>query len=507
MVTATSAGKGMRRNPDVKMRTGNSSKVLTRRSMLQHAGWAAAAAVFGSASGVAEQPASQVMDKLSIYMSETRNRALPDDVVEKVKHHSLDTFAAMISGSELPAGRAAIRFARGYGGEKVATVVASGVLCGTIEAALANAELAHSDETDDYYAYAWVGAHPGCSIVPASLALGEQFGISGMHFLRAVALGYDVGMRVTNALGPQALVKETHNMVGTFGSAAAGGCAAGLNPQQMRWLLDYAAQQSGSGIFVWRRDTEHIEKAFVFAGAGARNGVTAALLVQSGWTGVNDILSGPDNFFQAYAPQADPAGLIDKLGERYEVTLTNIKKWTVGGPIQAALDAMENLLKRHAFEADQVQKVVVRVYTSGAATVNDREMPDICLQHMIAVMLLDKTVSFRAAHDKARMEDPAILRERAKVQLVPDEQLERRMPRREAIVEVTLADGTHLSEHVEAVRGTAENPMTRDEVVAKARDLVTPVLGAPTCTKLIEKLLGLEDVKDIRELRPLLQRP
>ena len=69
-----------------------------------------------------------------------------------------------------------------------------------------------------------------------------------------------------------------------------------------------------------------------------------------------------------------------------------------------------------------------------------------------------------------------------------------------------LVDGKHLSEHIEAVRGTAENPMTRDEVVAKACDLMTPFLGALTCKNLIEKLLGLEDVRDIRELRPLLQR-
>jgi 2-methylcitrate dehydratase PrpD len=496
----------MTRDRDIEAQAPNARAILTRRSILQRAGWVIAAAPFARGAGIAEQPVSQVMDKLSSYMSEARSRALPDEVVEKVKHHSLDTFAAMVSGSELAPGRAAIRFAHDYGGEKVATVVASRVLCGTIEAAFANAELAHSDETDDYYPFAWLGAHPGCSIVPATLALGEQFGIGGMHFLRAVALGYDVGMRVISTLGPDALVKETHNMVGTFGSAAAGGCAAGLDPQQMRWLLDYAAQQSGSGIFAWRRDTEHFEKAFVFAGAGARNGVTAAVLVQSGWTGVDDVLSGPDNFFQTYAPKADPTGLIEKLGEHYEVTRTNIKKWTVGGPIQAPLDAMENLQKRHSFDADQVQQVVVRVYTSGASTVNNREMPDICLQHLVAVMLIDKTVSFQAAHDGARMKDPAILRQRAKVQLIPDEQLERRMPQREAIVEVRLVDGTHLSEHIEAVRGTAENPMTRDEVIAKARDLMTPVLGVQTCTNLIEKVLELERVKDIRELRPLLQR-
>jgi 2-methylcitrate dehydratase PrpD len=138
--------------------------------------------------------------------------------------------------------------------------------------------------------------------------------------------------------------------------------------------------------------------------------------------------------------------------------------------------------------------------------VNNRDIPDICLQHMVAVMLLDKTASFAAAHDKPRMQDPAVLRERAKVQLIGDDDLERRLPQREAILEVTFTDGTKLTEHVTAVRGTVENPMPREEVVAKARDLMAPVLGAATTASLIEKVLAIENVKDIRELRPLLQR-
>jgi 2-methylcitrate dehydratase PrpD len=273
----------------------------------------------------------------------------------------------------------------------------------------------------------------------------------------------------------------------------------------MRWLLDYTAQQS-SGIAAWQRDTEHMEKAFVFGGMPARGGVTAALIVQSGSTGVNDILSGADNFLVAYAPHADPAGLIEKLGERYAITETNIKKWSVGSPIQAPLDALANLLERHPFEADQVQQVTVRLATHEAATVSHCEMPDICLEYMVAVMLIDKTASFRAAHDKARMQSPSVLTQRAKVKVIPDEELQRLLPQRVALVEVVLTDGTHLNERVEAVRGTAENPMTRDEVVAKARDLVAPVLGAGISMKLIDKVLAIESTKDIRELRPLIQR-
>ena len=244
----------------------------------------------------------------------------------------------------------------------------------------------------------------------------------------------------------------------------------------------------------------------MFAGWPARNGVSAALLIQIGGTGVDDIMAGSDNFLLAFNPKSNPEGLIDKLGERYEIARTNIKKWTVGSPIQAPLDALELMRKKHPFEADQVQKVVVRMGTSDANTVNNREMPDICLQHMVSVMLLDKTASFAAAHDKPRMKDAAVLGQRAKVQLIADPALDKLHPARVAIVEVTLADGTKLTERVEAVRGTAQNPMPREEVVAKARELISPLLGADKSAKLIQKILALESVKDVRELRPLLQR-
>ena len=143
--------------------------------------------------------------------------------------------------------------------------------------------------------------------------------------------------------------------------------------------------------------------------------------------------------------------------------------------------------------------------THEASIVNNREIPDICMQHLLSVMLIDRTLTFKTVHDKARMKDPAVLRERAKIELIGDDELERLIPRRVGIVEVTLADGRVLRERVEAVRGTAENPMTREEVVAKARDLIAPVMGEAGCGKLIATILDLEQVKDIRQLRPLLQ--
>jgi 2-methylcitrate dehydratase PrpD len=447
------------------------------------------------------------MNELSTYMSAAATRALPAEAAEHAKHHLLDTLAAMISGSELPPGQAALRYISSHAGKGAATVAGSALTAGPVDAALANGVMAHADETDDSHNAS--RSHPGCAVVPAALAAGEEFGIDGARLLRAVTLGYDIGTRVVVAMGGFEFSYEsslaTHSIAGTFGAAAAAACAAGLDARQMRWALDYTAQQS-SGIAAWRRDTDHIEKAFVFGGMTARSGVTSALLVRSGWNGVDDIFTGADNFFQSYAPKAQRARLVEKLGERYEIALTDIKKWTVGSPIQGPLDAVEAIRGKRPFDADQVQRVTVRLAPSVAAVVDNRDIPDICLQHMIAVMLLDKTVSFHAAHDKPRMQDPAAMRQRAKVNLVHDEELAKLLPVRVAVVEIELSDGTRLSDRIAAVRGTPRNPMLRAEVIEKARDLTAPVLGREKSERLIETVYAIETVTDVRSLRPLLQR-
>ena len=448
---------------------------------------------------------SPIMVRLSTYMSEAAGRALPEPIVRETKHHILDTIAAMVSGASLIPGQHALRFARAYGGEKIATVVASDVLCGPIEAAMVNGVLANADETDDNYSTG--GAHPGCAIVPAVLAIGEKNHIDGTRFIRAVALGYDVGLRAFKLVAKGGVLSETHNIVGTFGASAASGCAVGLDTAQMRTLIDYASQQAGAGIGAWRQDTEHVEKSFMFGGMGARNGVTSAMLVQAGWTGVNDVFSGPGNLFQSYAPTVDPEILVHQLGEEYEVTKTIIKKWSTGGPIQSPLDAIDIIRRRRPFELDEVKSIDIRVATSAADKIDDSVMANLSMQQMVAVLLIDKVLSFKAAHDESRMSDPQVLRQKAKIKVIADESLERLLPTRVAIVEIVFSDGTRATEHNDTVRGSPANPMVSDEVAAKARDLMAPVLGDAKCEKLIEAILTLDGMQGIGQLRPFLQRP
>ncbi|MCE9640136.1 MAG: MmgE/PrpD family protein [Betaproteobacteria bacterium] len=448
---------------------------------------------------------SPVMQQLSSYIAAAPKKPLPKDVTEKTKHHVLDTIAAMVSGSRLLPGKKAISYIKTLGGVKEATVIGSRYVTTAINAALANGMLGHADETDDSHAPSL--CHPGCAIVPAALAMAERERRNGTAILRAVALGYDVGCRINMSLNAYEFREDghsTHSFGPMFGAAAATGSLCGFDSRQVRHLLSYTSQQA-SGVSCWMRDEEHIEKAFDFGGMPARNGTAAASMVAHGFSAVEDVFAGERNFFVAYGRAPQPEVLVHELGKTYEIMNTNIKRWSVGSPIQAPLDALLDLIREHKIKADDVKKLVVRVSHQGANTVNNRHMPDICMQHMCAVMLIDSFVTFKSSHDEKRMQNKKVLDLRSRIELYGDDELTRVMPSRQGIVELKLRNGRELRLHTKAVRGTSDSPMSRAEVDDKSYDLLAPVLGKTRARKLCDAIWNIEKLTDARKLRPLLQ--
>src|SRR5262245_23303974 len=324
-----------------------------------------------------------ITGQLARHMAGARDLKLAPDVAREGKHRILDTFAAMVSGSHLPPGEMAIAFARAQGGTAEASVLTTDIRTSAVNAALANAMFAHADETDDFEPI--TKAHPGSAVVPAALAMAEREGRSGRELLAGVTLGYDVCCRFLMALGPDH-VRGSHRSAegtsSTMGAAAAAASLARLDEKGMRHALSYAAQQV-SGIWSWVRDAEHVEKAFDFSGMGARNGVTAAVMAQMGFTGVWDVLDGEHNALIALSANPNAEEMVAGLGTRFYVTETAIKPYSVGYPIQAPLDAFLRLVREHGLTPDNVESIVVRLPEDGARVVNDRAMPDVNCQHII----------------------------------------------------------------------------------------------------------------------------
>ncbi len=447
---------------------------------------------------------SRALVDLSEFIAATPTRALPRPVTEKAKHHILDTFAAMITGSRLKVGRLAIGYIKSQGGKREAQIAGTRFRTNAVNAALANGMLAHADETDDSHQPGF--CHPGCVVVPAALAMAEKNGRSGTEFLRAVVLGYEVLVRMNKALGTRALKDRGHgpySIGGAWGAAAAAGALAGLTKDKVPHLLSNIAQQT-SGIATWMFDEEHTEKALHFGGMPARNGVSAATMIEAGFTGVPDTLSGPRNFLFAYCDKPKPNLLYRNLGKDYEIMQANIKKWSVGSPIQAVLDSAQALVTKNRLAATDIQEVFIHLPESSAEVVADRTMPDINAPHCAALMLLDGNLTFASSHDYGRLDDPAVQAMKRRIRIVPSAVLSKATPRRQAIVEIHTKDGRKLRHRTYRVKGTRDDPMVRADVTAKAIDLLNSVMRADRADALIDSVWRIEKVKDMGDLRDLL---
>ena len=450
---------------------------------------------------------SPLMLKLSAYLAGALRQPLPSAISARAKLHLVDTFAAMISGTRLLPGKKAIAYVKSIGGKPEAGVIGTRIVTSAANAALANGMFGHADETDDTHPPTLT--HPGTSVVPAALAIGERNGLSGAAMLRAIVLGYDICTRILLTLKPVPYLRSGHHAGATgqlFGAAAAAGALLKFDALKMRFMLSYTGQQT-AGLYTMFRDPEHIEKAYAMGGMPAHNGTVAALMVAHGWTGVEDIFSGERDFFFTFAPEeVDRNEMIRGLGKDYEILRAGIKRWPVGGPIQGPMHVLRDMIVQHGIKSDSVEKLVVRIPDAELEIVNNRGMPDISLQHLLAVMLIDGNITFKSAHDFARMKDRAVLAVRKRIEAVGDPSLTDAQRRWRAVIDITLKDGRKLTHQTMAAKGSFENPLTPAEENEKALDLIVPILGKQRSHELLDALWNFEKIKDMHALRRLYQK-
>ena len=318
---------------------------------------------------------------------------IPDAVVEKAKHHIVDTFAAMISGAKLDVGVRALAAASAFEGRPEASVVGHREGLPAYAAAMINAMLAHADETDDSHEMAKF--HPGCSIVPTAWAIAQRDGRCGLDIIRSVAAGYDVGARILEAIGPMVMHHSghsTHACGSLFGAGAAASILMGFDELHARRLISYLVHEL-SGLVCWLEDRDHVQKAYVFGGMSAKNAVMAAVLARCGWTGLDEAMVGANRLFEVYG-QSNGRGLDAPFALGEEILRSNIKKWCVGSPIQAALDSLEALGLDAPVDAHAIEHVTIELPSFEAPVVDNRDMPNINLQHLAAVFLIEGELSF-----------------------------------------------------------------------------------------------------------------
>jgi 2-methylcitrate dehydratase PrpD len=249
------------------------------------------------------------------------------------------------------------------------------------------------------------------------------------------------------------------------------------------------------------RDNEHVHKAWVGGGMPAQNGTAAALMVAAGFSGVDDVFSGERDFFSTFCKDPDREILVRNLGSDYAIMGACIKCWSVGGPIQGPLQVLNEMIQSHKLRPDNVKEITVILPDSDLEIVNDRDMPNISLQHLLSVMLVDGKLNFAATHDVERVKDERVLAVKRRIKAVGDPALTDKQRRWRGIIKVETTDGQMLTHQTMAAKGSIENPVTRTEEQAKALDLIEPILGKRRTADLLDRLWNLDKLPDIRALR------
>jgi 2-methylcitrate dehydratase PrpD len=435
-------------------------------------------------------------------------QAVPKEVVTHAKLILLDTLGAMLAASsrKYSATRILMDFARRLGGRPESSLVGEGRKTSCVNAALVNGTLGYYCDIEPHH----VGGilHAPAVIVPTSLAVSEKEGASGARFLEAMILGIEVTCRVSYALNPVALYNRGFHpsaICGAFGAAAAAGHVFRLSAPRVGIALGLAMQQA-SGLLAWASD--HTENSRPFnPGLAARNGTTAAYLASLGFGGPPTPFEGKYDAFTAFSGERHPDALLADWGKRYYLPEFAYKLYSSCAFTHPGLDALLALADRHALAPADVREIVLRFPKSGAHMIDNNELKSHCAQYILPVGLVFRQVMIDDILED-RLRHPEVARLRASTRMVADSDLDTTYPERYAsVVEVTTADGRHLSHRVDHARGTMENPLTPESIHEKYLKLATTIITPGHAERIAAVVGRVERVRDLGELADLLRNP
>jgi 2-methylcitrate dehydratase PrpD len=446
--------------------------------------------------------------RLSQYWAKCQFDDLPDPVKTAAKRHLLDTLAAGINASSTEAPQAVLRAVACTKTKDTdsATIWGHATYAQAPHAALVNGTSCHGRELDDYGGC----GHNGAVVVPALCAVAETGGASGKDVLTALAAGYDVAGRVTNSAGGYRFHNDrgwhSTGTCGSFGAAAAAARVMGLDVDRFANALGIAGTYVG-GIWAFLVDGAMTKR--LHPGKSAESGVMAARLAKGGLTGPKYVMEAEwGGFFKTYCgPEARPEALLENLGNEFVLTTTSgLKPYPSCRGIHSSLDSLLDLMAEHAFDAAEIEGMVVHGTQRQIRQLAGRRIDSV----LDAQFSLPYSLAMAALRKRSTLDEYIPLQaDQPEVQRLMD-LVEVRATRDmsylgEPTLEVQLKNGPSLHRLTEAPRGSPLNPMSDSDLERKAMILVTPVLGARRARALIDAVMDIDKLSDFRDFAPLLR--
>lgn len=439
------------------------------------------------------QSADAATAALCAWLTTAYQNRLPEPVTHEASRTLLNVVGTAIGASRSQGVEALIRHSGDHGRNGAVTVPGRPEKLDPYLGAITIGLASHYDDFDDTHLETVI--HPGAACLGALLAIDGSEQVDGGSALAAYALGCEAQLRVGAAMSPAHYDEGWHITAtcGVLGAAVTAGLLLGFDAHRLEQAMGLAASQ-----------TLGVREAFgtmtkpLHPGKAAANGVFAARLVQSGFSGPDSVLERPGGYFATLTPQVDLARVTQRLGTSWELLSNTYKPYPCGIVIHPAIDAAVALAPQVEDPA-QITKITLRCHPLVAELTGNPDPLDglqarFSAIHGVCAGLVDGTVGLAQYDDeRVRAEDLVLLRSRTVLEV--DENL----PRDSAEVTVLLADATQRRAHVPHARGSAALPLTDLELHAKVDALVTPILGDRVAA-LTEAVEGLSEATSLDAL-------
>lgn len=428
---------------------------------------------------------------------------LPAAALGAAKSFVLDTLGVALVGSSGPWAAELVELQKAWGSGEAARIWSYGNALPAPAAAMCNAYQAHNCEFDCVHEGAVV--HALSAVVPASIAVAErEGGFSGRDLMTAVVLGVDVACHLGVA-ATTGLRFFRPGTAGALGATAAIGKLLGFHKETLVNAFSIAYGQLCGTMQAHSEGSMLLGMQMAF---NARNAVTSADMAAAGLRGPGNILEGEFGYFGLIEGAGDLAPVLEILGRRWRITEMAHKPYPSGRATHGVIDATLALRKEHNIAAQEVAAVAMRMpplteQLVGRPVLEGMEInyARLCAAYTVACALRRGMVSVDDFRPQALGDEETLALAR-KVHIAVDD-LGDPNALTPVDVEIELADGCRLAQHVAVVYGHPERAMSRDDLLAKFRRNAAAAarpLPEPSVDGVIAQIDALEELDDVRGL-------
>jgi len=435
------------------------------------------------------------------FVTKVQWRDIPEDVREKSKYYFLDWMGALIAGSVTSEAEIILGFIREQGGEQQSNVLGLSKKTSSINASLGNGFISHILEVDDVHSKSI--SHPAAPVDAAALSVAQYLNRDGRSFLLSTILGYDIMLRIGEAVTPSHYkIWHTTATCGTFGAAVSSGKLLDLSTSELTHSLGNAGTQAAG---LWEFLSTGAMSKYLHTGKAAMNGVISSLLAKRGYTGAWDILEGDKGFFKAYSGEKDFQEKFKNFGSPYKIIETSIKNYASCTHTHTAIDSILKIKEDFNIQPEDIDKINVYTYQDASRIAgNMNPKTSIEAKFSIAYCVAAALIYNQVGLDEflvSKITDPSVTDLIKKIDIIADEECDKLRPSRwPSRVELITRNNKKFTQGFDYPKGSPENALTPEELQDRFIKFATRAFNEEKSRKLMDRILNLDSMNNINQL-------